>query len=107
MTTYGLLACAPMSVPRPPRLAILAATLLVAGAACSSKDRRDQWYGTDVGVGWGDGAVLSEHHDAAATPDAAAASDAATDAAVDATVDAAAEAAATVTPPDAPAGETS
>lgn len=30
----------------------LAATLLVAGLGCSSDTRRDQHYGTDLGVGW-------------------------------------------------------
>jgi hypothetical protein len=40
------------------RLSLFATALLVA-ASCGSGDRRDQWYGSDVGVGWGDGAILS------------------------------------------------
>jgi hypothetical protein len=41
-----------MSVPRAARLFALAATLMVVGWACSSKTRRDQYYGTDVGADW-------------------------------------------------------
>jgi hypothetical protein len=47
------------------RLSLFATTLLVA-ASCGSGDRRDQWYGSDVGVGWGDGAILSARLDSAA-----------------------------------------
>jgi hypothetical protein len=35
----------------PPRT-WLVAIAMVAGLACSSEDRRDQNYGTDLGVGW-------------------------------------------------------
>jgi hypothetical protein len=37
-----------------PRIARLAAgaTLLVAGLACSTSGKRDQFYGTDVGANW-------------------------------------------------------
>src|SRR5439155_749108 len=43
-----------------PRLFVLAATLMVAGWACSTGTHRDQFYGTDVGVGWipGDASAL-------------------------------------------------
>jgi len=51
MTTDPLLACRPMNAPRATRIA-LAVTLMVAGWACSNNTRKDQFYGTDVGVNW-------------------------------------------------------
>jgi hypothetical protein len=49
-----------MRAPRAVRLFTLAAALTVAGWSCSSSGKRDQFYGTDVGVGWipGDGSAL-------------------------------------------------
>lgn len=49
-----------MRAPRTVRLFALAAALTVVGWACSSGGKRDQFYGTDVGVGWvpGDGSAL-------------------------------------------------
>jgi hypothetical protein len=41
-----------MSLPRIVRPAAVGAALLVAGLACSTDTKRDQFYGTDVGVGW-------------------------------------------------------
>jgi hypothetical protein len=72
-----------MLAPRAARRFILAASLMVAAGACSSKDRRDQFYGTDVGVGW-DATPLRD-----ASPDAPATTgDGAVDAGTDAAVDA-------------------
>lgn len=34
------------------RVSVLATALFSAGSACSKSDRRDQFYGTDVGAGW-------------------------------------------------------
>jgi hypothetical protein len=41
-----------MPLPRIARLAVVAATLVVAALGCSTDTKRDQFYGTDVGVGW-------------------------------------------------------
>ena len=48
MTTHGLLACAPMTFPRPIGPLALAA-LFTVGAGCGGKNRKDQYYGTDAG----------------------------------------------------------
>lgn len=47
----GLLASGPMLFSRLARLAAVAA-LIAAGAACTSSEKRDQFYGTDVGANW-------------------------------------------------------
>jgi hypothetical protein len=73
MTTDALLACPPMTAPR----IALAVTLMVAGWACSSSGRKDQFYGTDVGASW--------------IPPDATARDAPADASATASVDASAE----------------
>jgi hypothetical protein len=75
---------------------------MVGGWACSTGERRDQYYGTDVGVGWvpGDGSALP---DGGANPDARPATDAPTDM-VEAGPDAGPETAAAAS--DAPAGDT-
>jgi hypothetical protein len=52
MTTDALLACRPMNAPRAARRIALALTLMVAGWGCSGSTRKDQFYGTDVGVNW-------------------------------------------------------
>jgi hypothetical protein len=41
-----------MSLPRIAWVAALGAALLVAGPGCSNDDKRDQFYGTDVGANW-------------------------------------------------------
>jgi hypothetical protein len=51
------------------RLALFATALFLA-ASCGGGERRDQWYGTDVGVGW-DAGVLTGTHDSAPGPDMA------------------------------------
>jgi hypothetical protein len=82
------------------RLALFATALLVA-ASCGGGERRDQWYGTDVGVGWEAG-VLSGTHDSAPSPDMAldASGEAGPDVAADVTA-AAPDVSAPVVQPDA------
>jgi hypothetical protein len=93
-----------MPLPRIARLAVVAATLVVAALGCSTDTKRDQFYGTDVGVGWvpPDATPRETVVRDAGTDDAGDAGDAGLDAAANAP-DAGADAAPSA---DAPASDT-
>ena len=82
-----------MNRPGAARILAVTVALLAGGWACSSSGRRDQSYGTDLGVGWvpGDGSAVTEKLDAA-TPDARGDASDAADAREAATAEAAADA---------------
>jgi hypothetical protein len=81
MTTDPLLACPPMIAPRRAPLLGLVLTFTMAGWACSSSGKKDQFYGTDVGADWipPDATPRDAPGDAAAGDTASDGGDAATD----------------------------